>query len=182
MQLPELLTKIPPEFIRKLNSLGNYPVYIIGVRGYYRDTMGKPGVNDRGIYDDAFFIVGPNGLFLPFNGNTDPSRHQKAVAVLQPGVYLYSQGLHGISGKSPYPALRQASDVTVLRDGSTEPVTDSISNRFWINIHKGGRNTTSSLGCQTTPPDQWDDFKFQVYTHMDEHKQKKIPYILIDVS
>ena len=44
-------------------------VYLVGVRGYYRDTMGKVGTNDRGIYDDALFIVGPE-TFTAFNAHT----------------------------------------------------------------------------------------------------------------
>ena len=36
-----------------------YPVYLVGVRGYYLDSMGKKGVNDRGMYDDAIFLVSP---------------------------------------------------------------------------------------------------------------------------
>src|SRR5690606_22423033 len=34
-------------------------VALLGLRGYYRDTMGKKGRNDRGLYDDAIVLVGP---------------------------------------------------------------------------------------------------------------------------
>ena len=36
----------------------NFPTaYVFASRAYYRDSMGKPGVNDTGIYDDAVFIL-----------------------------------------------------------------------------------------------------------------------------
>lgn len=176
MKMDDLLKLIPAAYMEKAKE---YLCYLVGVRGYYKDTMGKPGENDRGIYDDAMFLIGI-GVFDSYNANTDPSKHQRSIAVLQPGVYLYAQGIHGISGSHPYPALRQASDVTVLRDGSTEPETDTAASRFWINIHKGGMYTTSSLGCQTIRPDQWAEFKDRVYGIMDANHQKKIPYILVE--
>jgi hypothetical protein len=33
------------------------PVCVVGVRGYYRDTMGKKGQNDRGIFDDGMILI-----------------------------------------------------------------------------------------------------------------------------
>ena len=67
---------------------------VVGVRGYYRDTMGAPGVNDRGIYDEAIFLHTPSAT-VAFNGNTDPSRvkkgsgtgARKGMASLNPGVW-----------------------------------------------------------------------------------------------
>ena len=49
-------------------------VVLLGVRGYFQDSMGIKGQNDRGIYDDAMFIYSPL-YFRSFNFNTDPSRH-----------------------------------------------------------------------------------------------------------
>ena len=133
---------------------------IVGVRGYYSDTMGIPGVNDRGIYDDAIFIVAPDA-FMAFNANTDPSRGRKGsgrgankgMAQLVPGVWpVYRFDLH--SGQ--YLALCQrAGPVTVLRDGSPDYADRGM---FGINIHRGGVRTTSSEGCQTIPPAQWPAF------------------------
>ena len=45
-------------------------VVLVGVRGYRLNSMGRVGKNDRGIYDDAFFIKSPH-CFKSFAGNTD---------------------------------------------------------------------------------------------------------------
>ena len=134
---------------------------IIGVRGYYRDTKGQPGTNDRGIYDDACFVVTEDS-FHAFNFNTDPSRSGinrnvgKGMAVLQPGTYWYRVGIHGLSRPKAqqYKALVQAGRVKIIRDGSIAPEEGF----FGINIHRGGVNGTSSEGCQTSPPGQWAEF------------------------
>jgi len=81
----------------------------------------------------------------------------------------------------PYYALRQDSPVTVKREGSA--VSETIQARAnwpWIDIHKGGYNTTSSAGCQTIYPDQWLDFRKKVYAAMDKARIKRISYTLVN--
>jgi lysozyme len=177
--LPESRPALSKEdALRRLDtySLGQYPVKVLGIRGYFK-TMGKAGQNDIGIYDDALFIVSPE-LFASFNANTDPSRMIPNVAVLKPGgPYLYKVGMHNM--KAPYEALRQYGNVTVIRNGKVE-VTDSPANRFYIDIHKGGYNTTSSLGCQTIHPDQWPGFMEKIKAELSKYNQVIIPYILIE--
>lgn len=167
--LPELQAKIPAF---------NFPevVYLVGIRGYYLNSMGKPGENDRGIYDDAIILVGPN-LYETFNGNTDPSRYKAGIATLIPGLHYYRKGRHGISKGSGYPAFRPDTadeSLPVTRDGQ-----EGIKKGIAINIHKGGYNTTSSEGCQTIHPDQWQKFITKAYKAMDLEGQRRIPYILI---
>jgi lysozyme len=163
-----------------------YPVIVVGVRAYYRDTMGAPGVDDRGIYDDALFLHTPS-VTAAFNGNTDPSRYRtgsgtgaaKGMACLRPGAwYVHSFDLH----KGKYLALCQrAGEVTVTRDGDP-PYADT--GMFGINIHRGGYSGTSSLGCQTIHPTQWDSF---INLAVDQCKRyygarwrkTVIPYILV---
>lgn len=149
-------------------------VAIIGIRGYYRDSMGAPGANDRGIYDDALMVVSPDA-FVAFNGNVDPSVHRPGIAVLQPGVWRYKIGIHGLSKPAAqrYKALVQAAAVTVLRDKGGYD-----TGLFGINIHRGGVNGTSSLGCQTLPPTQWPSFITLVESELMRARQATIPYIL----
>lgn len=172
------LTQMEAEAMLTPFNLSEYPVRLLGIRGYYKRTMGNPVQNDRGIYDDAIFIITPE-LFGAFNANTDPSVTRTGVAVLKTGnVYLYRIGLHGISGKNPYKALRQYGNVTVIRDNRGE-FTDRPNNRFWINIHRGGWNTTSSLGCQTIYPSQWNSFIATVEDQLKRFGQKTVPYALL---
>ena len=49
-----------------------------------------------------------------------------------------------------------------------------------INIHRGRYNTTSSEGCQTIYPSQWESFISLVYSEMDRAGQKTIPYLLVE--
>ncbi len=154
---------------------------IIGIRGYYSNSMGKKGVNDRAMYDDAMFLLTDNELHA-FNANCDPSAYRKGIASLVPNVYenVYKFDRHNGS-KGSYPAICQRlGKVTVLRDGGKLD-----TGMFGINIHVGGFRTTSSLGCQTIPPDQWPRFyntAERIFKAMHgERWQKESPtYILID--
>lgn len=164
-----------------------YPLIIVGIRGYYRNQMGAPEVNDRGIYDDAIFIHTPQAL-VAYNGNTDPSKYragagmdtEKGMASLNNGVwYAHRFDFH----KGEYLALCQREGkVSVTRDGNP-PYIDT--GYFGINIHKGGFNTTSSEGCQTIHPSQWDSF---IQLAEDQAKRyyssswrsEVIPYVLLE--
>jgi lysozyme len=154
-------------------------VALVGIRGYYSKMGPTPG-NDRGLYDDAMFVVSPSA-FASFNANTDPSIFRPKIATLRPGLHIYKKGKHGISRPGGgYPALRPANKneaLPVYRDGVEKP-WDGIA----INIHKGGYNSTSSEGCQTIYPDQWNSFINLVYGEMDRYGQKTIPYLLVEAS
>lgn len=162
-------------------------VFVVGVRGYYRDTMGAVGKNDRAMYDDALFIVAPDA-FAAFNANTDPSGYragrgtgaEKGMASLNPGIWrVHRLDLH----KGQYLALCQrAGPVTVTRDG-TPPYSETGG--FGINIHKGGFNGTSSEGCQTVAPVQWPAFIAMVTDHVKRlagaaWRQEVVPYVLLE--
>lgn len=155
--------------------------FVVAIRGYYPDTLGKPGVNDRGVYDDALFLFTPAG-FRAFNGNTDPSRGRpgrgtgagKGMARLKAGVWrAHRVGKH----KGQYLALIQTGGpVTVIRDGVAGDYEDT--GWFGINVHKGGINSTSSEGCLTIPPDQWPDFIARVQGPA--RAQGVVPVVLLE--
>lgn len=156
--------------------------YIVGIRGYYKNTMGKPGENDRAIYDDAIFLVTDTELH-GFNANTDPSKYSPGIAKLRPGVWpCYRFDIHG-GRVDQYPAICQrAGKVTVTRDGKK----GSFTGMFGINIHRGGNTTTSSEGCQTVPPTQWTRFyataeRIARTFWGDKFKQQTLTYILIEL-
>jgi hypothetical protein len=157
---------------------------ILSVRGYYLRTMGDPARNDRGIYDDAIAVVLPES-FATYNANTDPSRYRKAtaerkgMAVLAPGIYKYTLGIHGLSKPKAqqYQAMVQAGEVKVIRDGGMIDV-----GYFGINIHHGGETTTSSEGCQTIPPGRQFEQFMQVMRSIIPGRQKWIHYCLVTVE
>lgn len=148
--------------------------YLVGRRGYYRDTMGARGKNDIGIYDDAICIVTDRKVFA-FNANTDPSRLHPGMAVLAPGVWLYREGIHGITRpkERQYPALVQAGPVTLNRHAAGRD-----TGWFGINIHRGGVNGTSSEGCQTITPGQWPTFMATFRAASAASGKLVMPYVL----
>lgn len=152
--------------------------YAVAIRGYYKETMGKAGQNDRGIYDDCIALVGLN-YFKTFNANTDPSRFKPGIATLLPGLHYYKRGKHGISRPGGgYDAFRPDTpdeSLPVKRDGKAGQFKGIA-----INIHAGGYNSTSSEGCQTIHPDQWKEFQRDAYKLMQDEGQRRFPYLLIE--
>lgn len=157
-------------------------VWLLGRRGYYRDSMGAPGANDRNIYDDAIALVTPDRVYT-WNANCDPSKTYPGMAVLTPGLWWYKLGIHGLTrAKSEqYRALVQAAPVTVDRDGSGSFDAHTETGWFGINIHRGGKFTsTGSAGCQTIYEPQYDEFLETVEAEMAARKMDKIAYILTE--
>lgn len=164
------ITKAESLEILQANEVSD-KVAIIGIRGYYLDTFGKRGANERGVYDDAIIIISAR-KFETFRANTDPSVYRNGIASMTTGVHRYYKGTH----KGRYWALRLVGEkVAVTRDGQT-----GVSTGIALNIHKGGLRSTGSEGCQTLMPADWDDFIELVYDEMDFYGQKTVPYVLID--
>jgi lysozyme len=157
-------------------NLSKEPVVILGFRGYYLDSVGEKGKNDRGVYDDAIIITSDK-CHSTYNANTDPSLYKSGIASLVPGKYSYKLGVHGLSKPKAqrYEALVQAEPVIVARDdGQTE------EGWFGINIHKGYNTTTGSAGCQTIAPDQWKAFIETMKQQLVFYKRKVVTYLLLD--
>lgn len=173
--VPASRPHVDPGFAREtIRAHGITGPALFARRGYYRDTMGVPGKNDRGIYDDAIAVVTPRA-YQTFNANTDPSDPdtETRLATLQPGVWDFRLGLHHPGTPKEYPCLVQAGPVVVLRDNGVRE-----SGEFYIHIHHGGLNTTTSEGCQTIYLPQWPEFFQLVKTEMQFFKLSEIPYVL----
>lgn len=173
---PQLDANAVRELLQNAGVDVRYPA-LLGQRGYYRDSLGKPGVNDWNLYDDAIFYCSPTA-FSSFNANTDPSRSYPKVAVLEPGLWRYRLGIHGITRPATkrYKALVQGEAVSVRRVDVDEP----DKGWFGINIHRGSYGSTSSEGCQTVHPDQWESFIGLVDGDMKRHNVLMIPYLLTE--
>lgn len=178
-----LLEKIAPFNIDR----AKHPIVLAGIRGYYRDSMGETGVNDRGLYDDAIFLHTPS-VTASFNGNTDASKFRKGwgfgsdkgMAALKAGCWY----AHGFGKHRDYEAITQRhGEVTVVRDGKNGNYEDT--GWFGINIHRGGTTTTGSEGCQTLHPTQWPAFIGLVTSEAqrirgDAWRSLVIPYVLME--
>lgn len=179
---PQRPTSTRQEIVKLTNNYSEYP-YLVGLRGYYKNESGRPGLNDRGLYDDALFFVLPTEMYA-FNFNTDPGWYgynddpdtRAGVATLKEGVWEYVRGWH-----KTHNALVQYGNFTVYRDGN--PITGKkkeVTGKFGINLHRGAVDRTSSAGCQTVPPSQWDGFYNQLLTKY-LPKGKVIKYFLFKV-
>ena len=166
-------------------------VFLVGVRGYYLDSVGKAGKNDLGVWDDCIAWLSPTG-HEAFRGNTDPSRVRKKgrnLAMLDLGVWRFYRGRH--RGKyAAFRAFPEGVKWNCTRAG--KPSTCSH-----INIHYGSTWATWSEGCQTIRKNEFlKDFQPEVYHQIRKHKgavlnnfktrngewsrSTTIPYILIE--
>lgn len=174
------------------------PVLLLGVRGYFRNSLGRLGVNDFGVYDDALFVVindlkrGELRVVGRFNANCDPSQTgyepgtSQPYAQLMPGVWPLRPGRHhddrgrmreltaseahdleadpsGDYGLGHFFSDTRAHGYFTVRRVKNEEATKLETGYFAINLHPGTPGSTSSWGCQTLPPDQYDEMRDAVY-------------------
>lgn len=187
-----------------------FPVIAVAVRAYFLRTMGNPTKNDVGIYDDAIFLLPKGKGIHRFNANTDPSRIGQNVelgkpfAMLAPGLWYFRQGLH--NGKVlawREPDAEEADTMNLPenesasgrhRPGFFEVIRDPGNGKKYldvgyhaINIHPGGTYGTSSWGCQTFPPEQYNRWLKASYdetagqkSSLDVAALRVLPYLLMD--
>jgi len=170
-------------------------VCVLAVRGYWEKSMGNPSRNDVGIFDDAFFLITPDG-FYPERANTDPSKVGwnpgvgKPFFMLDPGVWYFYPGPH----KGVTPAFRQADDAAVAKRLGIGNEGKFTGVRMWgwedsrnyketghqqVNIHPGGQENTSSWACQTLPAGRAKAWLQRGWDELKKHKMKTLPYILV---
>jgi hypothetical protein len=172
--------------------------YAWSCRAYYRDSLGRPGMNDRGINDDAIGFVTDQADYR-VRANVDPSIHRTGVASLKARqVVWYRPGWHGYASIYGHPAFRQDSPVTVKRDGTehfkpgTRHKTYGIclgdgywtdlgfGEKFWTNLHRQTGRGTSSLGCQTVPQPQWAVLHKLILAELSRLGMSRFPCIILD--
>lgn len=155
--------------------------FVLAVRGYYSQTIGEPG-NDLNAYDDALFIVTPDGM-TSWNANVDPTRYgwndnaDKYMARLKPGCWWFKPLVH----RGRYQAFGQGENLVtverVRKDGSVAKVEVG---EFGINLHLGGVNGTSSEGCLTLPPEQWNGFRRALNSLLELAGMERFALILVE--
>ena len=93
-------------------SLDKNKLIMLAMRGYYANTFGVKGKDDRRVYDDALFIISEN-YYKALQWNTNPSPTYKlGLAELIAGTYDVKKHLH----KGKYRAF-QIIEAKVKRDG-----------------------------------------------------------------
>lgn len=162
------------------------------------------GENDA--YTDTLILLTPDGK-MTYKLNTLPTKWSPGMACLEPGIWRFRKGLHGMhhldlehnaDDKAAYEWLlahvgqdhpdpkyaltywagREVPPMTVVRNGESGTHTDSVASPFWIDLHHGGLYTTSSEACQTVPVAIGHQVREAYFGAMDKYSQTEIPYIL----
>jgi len=166
----------------KFNEEDLFPeTFVLAVRGYFSKTIGEVG-NDINVYDDAHFIVSPLGISA-WNSNVDPTRYGwnakagKYMARLSVGCWKFQSLIH----RGKYQAFGQGDNlVKVDRVRADESVARVETGLFGINDHLGGVNGTSSEGCMTHPPQQWNGYRKKLNEVLALASLKQFDFILVE--
>ncbi|TGN09760.1 hypothetical protein [Leptospira ilyithenensis] len=199
--LKEDRMQLNDEQIRKLKIHGsrynldfkNWTLLVI--RGGSVDKDGAIARNNNILneWNDLFVLI--KGFDVKVYLSTcDPGRkwalnpiNQNGTFRIEPGLYYYQKGKH--DGKD---AFNSASPISGRRDGNKDLkwnekdqiYTDSVGNRFWINIHAsytGSRVDGSSAGCMVTKAgwssSEWKEFRDVLYK---EYGSNKFPVLVTE--
>lgn len=180
MNRPKISSKDAQTIAKYFYPDGVPAVLLIGVRGYFLNSIGKRNENDFNRWDDAILVLEKGELVKTFNANTDPSKLRADVAMLKAGIYKFYKGRH----KNRIDALR------AFPEGVKWDCVRQDRNGKWyeakcshINIHDGGLSDTWSAGCQTLPNyagnRQFNEFRDLVYKLMSASKMKTVDYLLL---
>jgi lysozyme len=185
------------KFLKKEKALDAWDgkeLIIFGMEGYFLDSMGGKGKNDRSIVDDAIALISGD-FFAIFNANLDPNGYRpghghggsKGMGSIHYGVHrkAYQIGKH----KSIYPALRQVGEIIVRRDADHNvPKKDLIfidNQKYYLEVgshqamnhHPMGPSSTSSIGCQTLPIPQWPEYIGGIVRESKRLGQRQFTYV-----
>lgn len=159
------------------------PVVVFFIRGYFENSIGIPGKNDFGVYDDAALVYIGGQLVKTFNANTDPQKLRSDLAMLNPGVYQFAQGMHKNRIKA-FRAYPEGVRLECQRQDKKGVWYKSYCQA--INCHDGGASDTWSAGCLTLPnysgEKQFDEFRSLVNGAMDRAKLKTVTFVLLEVA
>lgn len=166
----------------------------------------KSVYGEQDAYTDTLGLLTPDG-YTEYKLNTLPTKWSPGMACLQPGVWKFRKGIHGMhhldlehnaEDKAAYEWLlahpgqdhpnskysltywagREIPPMTVVRNGHAGTESDCAAAPFFIDLHHGGVNTTSSEACQTVPIAIWHTVRAAFFDAMDKYQQTEIPYIL----
>lgn len=163
----------------------NFKVKLLGIRDYIQTSEKEV------IYNDLICLVIENQIDY-FEASTDPGSYYidhpmcpQGCARLQPGLWWYQKGTH----LNIHPALVQSEEVTVDRIDKSGNKVNQSTGFFGINIHSGGSEFEVgrfSAGCQVVkcPEGAWGVTWLRFYgmlcAALADHKQFKVPYLLVD--
>lgn len=169
----------------KGKNVDSYRVKILGIRDYLKTDSTET------IYNDLICLLIDNQIDF-FEASTDPGSYYinhpvnpHGCARLKTGLWWYQRGLH----LNVHHALVQCDDVEIDRLDKEGKRVISETGYFGINIHSGGSEIEVgrfSAGCQVirSPEGAWDGTWIRFYgtlrSALEEYKQFKIPYLLVD--
>ena len=139
----------------------------------------------RNAYNDTIYIYVDDVLVGTYGGNSQPAGDDplpRGRGMIATGTWTYKPGIHGIS-KPPsrrYPAFVQAKPILVVRADGKGGWSTTETSDYSFNMHRGGNNSVSSLGCITIPPAKWDEFHRFVIETLDRLDQNTFPITIRD--